>query len=72
MKKLNFPEGHKMVSNLWDKKGFQTMLRSVRKQGLIVEKLNGGYTVCNDNVMLLKAMNGSGGYLVRCIDNLFD
>lgn len=69
----NFRKEFKTISRVWPKREFQEMLTAVRKQNLIVNKLDGGYTIHAQNgVLVLKAMNGSRGYLVRMVADLFE
>lgn len=67
-----FPKNVETRSRLWPKRAFQDMLTDVRRQGLTVTKLDGGYEMTNNNgVLLLRAMQGNNGYLVRAIADLF-
>lgn len=59
-------------SSVWPKRDFQAMLRSVKKQGLDITKLDAGYTVHAGAVLVIKAMKGTRGYLVRTVNGLFD
>jgi len=68
----NFSKDHKTCSRIWSKSDFQEMLKAVRKQGFIVSKIDSGYTMhANNGVLLLRAMNGRNGYLVRQVCDLF-
>ncbi len=66
----------KMITRTVAKKEVQKMLTALRDAGLKVNKLNGGYEVKaygpdSAEVVIFKAMNGRGNYLVRMVDNLF-
>jgi hypothetical protein len=64
----------KIVSRVWTKSMFQSVRRSVKQQGFDIVKTtdgNGYEWKGPDGRLLLKAMNGSNGYLVRFIEDLF-
>lgn len=62
----------KTVSKVWGKSYFQEIRKTLISQGFNVEKINGGYELrLPKGELLLKAMNGSNGYLVRHVHNLF-
>lgn len=65
-----FSEG-RMLSRIWTKIYTQTVLREVKSKGYEVKKEHGMYKVFMDNVLVLQAMIGSRGYLVRVNENLF-
>lgn len=69
---IDFKEGKKTTSRIIQKKNLQAILRELKKNGAIVEKLNSGYTVTFNNQLILKAMVGHSAYLVRFIDGLLD
>ncbi len=66
-----------VVSRVIPKKDFQSLLKTFRTMGdHVVTKISGGYTVHYEYqdkskaLLVLKAMNGSKGYLVRHADKL--
>ena len=63
---------HPCTSSIWAKRDFQAMLKAVKQQGLDVTKINSGYTVHDGGVLVIKAMTGAQGYLVRTVKGLFD
>jgi len=66
-----------MTSQLWTKKATQGTLKELRHAGFIVNKVNSGYEAFdtdfdgNQEELVLKAMMGLGGYLVRYEPRLF-
>jgi tRNA A58 N-methylase Trm61 len=56
------------------KKLMQQILRDMRHNGFIVTKLDAGYTVhqamADQHVLVLKAMNGTRGYLTRYVEQV--
>ena len=64
-----FQKRHTTATRIWSKKVTQSVLKDFRDAGLIVTKIPSGYEVTNENdVLLLKAMNGNNSYLVRAVD----
>ena len=62
----------KMVSCIMAKKDFQNLRKDFKEQGFNVVKIPDGYECHHNNgMLLLRAMNGSRGYLVRHIEGLF-
>ena len=62
----------KFISRIVLKPDVQQMLKALRKAGLKVEKLDLGYSVkTKKGFEVFKAMIGSGAYLVRMTDDLF-
>jgi hypothetical protein len=66
-----------MIATVVEKKEVQKMLAALREAGLKVNKINDGYEVKaygpdKVEIVVFKAMNGRGNYLVRMVDNLFD
>ena len=73
--KPKFPSELKTVSRVFAKPALQGALKDLRANGFNVTKVDGGYTVTYDHVsngeqLMLKAMNGARGYLVRMVDGL--
>lgn len=71
----DFPVAANIVTKVIDKRNFQNILKVFRRDDdFIVTKLLAGYTVhlnaAGTNIMVLKAMNGSRGYLTRHVDGL--
>lgn len=63
---------YKFVSRVYTKPNVQAMLKALRTSGATVEKLDAGYVAKDPNGHeIFKAMNGSRGYLVRHVENLF-
>jgi len=64
-----FQKQHTTATRIWSKKVTQSVLKDFREAGLIVTKIPSGYEVTDENdVLLLKAMNGNNSYLVRAVD----
>jgi hypothetical protein len=62
----------KTISRVYPKRNLQAMLTALRQAGLEVTKLSAGYEcVTPSGVTLLKAMNGSRGYLTTHAADLF-
>jgi hypothetical protein len=62
------------VSHVWTKPMMQQVRRDFKRQGLNITKTedgNGYELKLPNGLLLLKAMNGSQGYLVRHVYNLF-
>ena len=47
------------------KRAMQSALKRLRNVGYTVNKVNSGYTVYDNEELILKAMIGTGSYLVR-------
>lgn len=60
-----------MATKLWSKPDTQRCITALRAQGIVVEKLNGGYEAILAGKEVFKAMQGTRGYLVRYTDDLF-
>lgn len=60
-----------MVSKIWSKPVTQKVIKSLRMQGVTVEKINGGYVGKIGTHEVFKAMQGTMGYLVRYEPDLF-
>jgi len=60
-----------MTAQLWSKKETQGTLKELRHAGFTVTKANNGYEAHDGNELVLKAMPGMGGYLVRYEERLF-
>ena len=60
-----------MTSRIWNKKDTQGTLKELRHAGFIVNKINMGYEAFDGEELVLKAMLGFGGYLVRYENRLF-
>jgi len=70
---LKFQKRHTTVTRIWSKPQTQQVFKQLRAEGLTVNKINNGYEVVNDNnVLFLKAMNGTNSYLVRSVDFLLN
>ena len=68
---LKFQKRHTTVTRIWTKRQTQQVFKQLRAAGLTVNKINNGYEVVNDNnVLFLKAMNGTNSYLIRSVDFL--
>ena len=52
-------------STVVSKPAMQATLKALRNSGYKVEKVNGGYTAHDNGELILKAMIGTGSYLVR-------
>ena len=64
---------HTTVTRIWSKPQTQQVFKQLRAEGLTVNKINNGYEVVNDNnVLFLKAMNGTNSYLIRSVDFLLN
>ena len=64
-----FQKRHTTTTRIWSKKVTQSVFKDFRDAGLIVTKIPNGYEVTNENdVLLLKAMNGNNSYLIRAVD----
>lgn len=64
----------KTISRVWGKAEFQKMRRDIKPQGFDVAKTSDGcgYELrLKDGRLLLKAMQGRNGYLVRQVSGLF-
>ena len=60
------------ISRIFSKPEFQVMRKALLSQDMPIVKIDNGYEMINKNgVLLLRAMNGRNGYLVRMVDNLF-
>jgi hypothetical protein len=62
---------HSMTSRLWNKKATQGTLKELRHAGFTVNKVSMGYEAFDGDELVLKAMPGMGGYLVRYEERLF-
>ena len=60
-----------MKSIVMAKSDFQKLRKDFKSQGFNVKKIAGGYELHHGETLLLKAMAGARGYLVRHVDNLF-
>ena len=70
---LKFQKRHTTVTRIWTKPQTQQVFKQLRAEGLTVNKINNGYEVVNDNnVLFLKAMNGTNSYLIRSVDFLLN
>jgi fructose-1,6-bisphosphatase/sedoheptulose 1,7-bisphosphatase-like protein len=70
---LKFQKRHTTVTRIWSKPQTQQVFKQLRAEGLTVNKINNGYEVVNDNnVLFLKAMNGTNSYLIRSVDFLLN
>ena len=70
---LKFQKRHTTVTCIWSKPQTQQVFKQLRAEGLTVNKINNGYEVVNDNnVLFLKAMNGTNSYLIRSVDFLLN
>ena len=70
---LKFQKRHNTVTRIWTKPQTQQVFKQLRAEGLTVNKINNGYEVVNDNnVLFLKAMNGTNSYLIRSVDFLLN
>ena len=70
---LKFQKRHTTVTRIWSKPQTQQVFKQLRAEGLTVNKINNGYEVINDNnVLFLKAMNGTNSYLIRSVDFLLN
>lgn len=68
-----FNKGVQTTSTVIPKRDFQEILKQFKHiPDCEVEKLNAGYQVTIKDSLVLKAMNGARGYLVRYVDNLFN
>lgn len=65
-----FSEG-RMVARIWTKIYTQAVLREVKNKGYEVKKEHGMYKVFMDEILVMQAMIGGRGYLVRVNENLF-
>lgn len=54
-----------MTTSLFTKPLLQEVLKGLRAAGYEVSKVHAGYEVKLDGTIVLKAMNGTRGYLVR-------
>ncbi len=61
------------TSSIWTKKNFQEMRKDFKAQGFDIKKTadGNGYELKIGDLLLLKAMNGSSGYLVTHVKTLF-
>ena len=59
-------------TRLMAKKDFQQLRNDFKAQGFPVLKIDSGYILHLGDTLLLKAMNGSRGYLVRYKADLFE
>ena len=70
---LKFQKRHTTVTRIWSKPQTQQVFKQLRAEGLTVNKINNGYEVVNDNnVLFLKAMNGTNSYIIRSVDFLLN
>ena len=70
---LKFQKRHTTATRIWSKPQTQQVFKQLRAEGLTVNKINNGYEVVNDNnVLFLKAMNGTNSYLIRSVDFLLN
>jgi len=70
---LKFQKRHTTVTRIWSKPQTQQVFKQLRAEGLTVNKISNGYEVVNDNnVLFLKAMNGTNSYLIRSVDFLLN
>tara|TARA_R110002020_G_scaffold474368_1_gene705495 strand:+ start:112 stop:327 length:216 start_codon:yes stop_codon:yes gene_type:complete len=70
---LKFQKRHTTVTRIWTKPQAQQVFKQLRAVGLTVNKSNNGYEVVNDNnVLFLKATNGTNSYLIRAVDFLLN
>jgi len=69
---VDFHSKMPVISKVIMKRDFQSILKTLKDSGFTVTKLDAGYTVHNDRVLVLKAMQGSQGYLVRMFEHLFE
>jgi len=70
---LKFQKRHTTVTRIWTKPQTQQVFKQLRAAGLTVNKINNGYEVVNgNNVLFLKAMNGTNSYLIRSVDFLLN
>lgn len=61
------------TSRIMTKPEFQVMRKALIKQGFDVKKLDGGYELVHtDGLLLMRAMIGTKGYLVRYVKDLFE
>jgi len=62
----------KKVTRIYPKRTLQAMLKALRSAGLTVTRLDAGYECKTDKgLVVLKAMNGSRGYLTTHAADLF-
>ena len=61
---LKFQKRHTTVTRIWSKPQTQQVFKQLRAEGLTVNKIN--------NVLFLKAMNGTNSYLIRSVDFLLN
>ena len=59
-----------MITKVFTKKQTQQVLKDLRSAGYDVQKIKTGYIVELDGTLLLKAMIGHMGYLVRYDEQL--
>lgn len=60
-----------MAVKLWTKKQTQEIIKALRAAGLPVVKTESKYEVNIDGKTIFRAMQGTRGYLVTYIDDLF-
>lgn len=61
-----------MTTKLWTKKETQSVLKTLRREGYQVEKISYGYKVYDGgNDIVLEAMTGHRGYLIRYEEGFF-
>ena len=60
-----------MITKLLSKPLLQSTLSNCRALGYTVAKLSAGYTVHDDDHLVLKAMNGNTAYLTRLNPDYF-
>lgn len=59
-------------TRLIPKREFQVLLKHLRANGYKVDKsTTGAYVVYDDNVMILKALNGNNAYMTRMSADYF-
>ena len=59
------------TSRVFTKPEFQKLRADFARQKMYVDAISGGYELRHPKGLLLKAMVGSRGYLVRYVSNLF-
>lgn len=54
------------------KKDTQKMVKALRDVGLTVDKLDSGYECSKDGISIFRAIQGTRGYLIKAVSDLFE